>query len=65
MGRGTSVIPKSAHPERIEENFGSLGCELGYEALKRLEEVGVKYLTRFNNPSKSWGVDLYGGLDDA
>ena len=65
MGRGTSVIPKSAHPGRIEENFGSLGCELGYEALKRLEKVGVKYLTRFNNPSKSWGVDLYGGLDDS
>ena len=65
MGRGTSVIPKSAHPERIEENFGSLGCELGYEDLKTLEEVGVKYLKRFNNPSQGWGIDLYGGLDDA
>ena len=63
MGRGTSVIPKSSHKERIEENFKSEKCDLMYEDLKAIEELGEKYLTRFNDPSKAWGVGLYHGLD--
>ena len=65
MSRGTSVIPKSQRKERITENFGAGECAMGYEAFERLEEVGRKYLHRFNNPSEDWGVPLYGGLDDA
>jgi len=65
LGRGTSVIPKSAHVERIEENFGAIDCELQYEDLKALTEMGRKSLTRFNNPSKGWKVGLYEGLDGA
>ena len=65
MGRGTSVIPKSSHSGRIEENFKATECDLMYEDLKAIEKLGEKYLTRFNDPSKSWGVNLYHGLDDA
>lgn len=65
MSRGTSVIPKSQRADRIKENFGAMKCNLRYEAFKDIEKVGAKYLHRFNNPSKSWGVDLYDGLDDA
>lgn len=63
VSRGTSVIPKSAHADRIEENFVSAKCELEYEDFRVLEGLGRKYLTRFNNPSEAWGVGLYGGLD--
>ena len=62
LGRGTSVIPKSAHVDRIEENYGAKECGLEYEDWKALEEVGEKGV-RFNNPTKSWGVPLYDGLD--
>lgn len=63
MSRGTSVIPKSQHAERIAENHEAGKVDLRYEDLKGIEELGRKYLHRFNNPSKSWGVNLYEGLD--
>ena len=62
LGRGTSVIPKSRHLERIRENFKAPGCVLEYSDWKALEGIGEKS-TRFNNPGKSWGVKLYDGLD--
>ncbi|KAL9099537.1 MAG: hypothetical protein Q9187_009483, partial [Circinaria calcarea] len=66
MNRGTSVIPKSAHKERIEENFRAKACKLVEEEDNGdVQELGRKYLTRFNNPSKAWGVHLYEGLEDA
>lgn len=61
-GRGTSVIPKSAHRERIEENWASLGCKLDEDDWETLEALPVK---RFNDPSRGWGVPLYEGLEDA
>lgn len=63
MQRGTSVIPKSAHVDRIQENYGSLECKLTFQDHDVIGELGHKALTRYNNPSKSWGVDLYDGLD--
>lgn len=63
MQRGTSVIPKSAHEARIKENYGSVECELSFQDHDIIGELGYKYLKRYNNPSKSWGVDLYEGLD--
>jgi len=63
MSRGTSVIPKSQHADRIAENFGAKACDLEYKDFKVIEDLGRKHLHRFNNPSKSWGVDLYEGLD--
>ena len=65
MDRGTSVIPKSSHVQRIQENFASLNCALTPEDYAIIAKVGQKYLTRFNNPSKSWGVPLYEGLEDS
>ncbi|KAI9709801.1 MAG: hypothetical protein M1828_002368 [Chrysothrix sp. TS-e1954] len=61
--RGTSVILKSAHTQRIKENYASLQCNLEPEDIQRIEsQLPTK---RFNNPSASWGVDLYDGLEDA
>ena len=66
MDRGTSVIPKSQHADRIKENFASTNCKLEEEDHIRIQQkLGKKYLKRFNNPSDGWGVPLYQGLDDA
>ncbi|KAI9713988.1 MAG: hypothetical protein M1820_000718 [Bogoriella megaspora] len=65
IGRKTSVIPKSSHLSRIQENFGAQQCRLEDEDLKLLGRVGRKYLHRFNNPSKSYGVPLFQDLEDA
>ncbi|OCL11939.1 Aldo/keto reductase [Glonium stellatum] len=65
MSRGTSVIPKSSHESRIVENFGSKECLLQGDDFIRIEELGKKHLTRFNNPSSGWGVHLFEGLDDS
>lgn len=62
IGRGVSVIPKSAHKERIEENWEALGCDLKEDDYEALEALPVK---RFNNPGDGWGVPLYGGLEDS
>ena len=63
MGRGTSVIPKSGHRERIVENYKASTCGLLVEDLDIIEEMGKENIKRFNNPSKGWGVDLYEGLE--
>lgn len=65
MGRGTSVIPKSQHADRIKENFAAANCKLEEEDYITVEKLGKKYLKRFNNPSDGWGVQLYEGLEDA
>lgn len=60
--RGTSVIPKSVHRKYIEENFGSLSVEFTEGQMVQIAEQDKK--ARFNDPSKSWGVELFEGLDD-
>lgn len=66
QSRGTSVIPKSAHASRIEENFGSLECKFEYEDIVALSELGHTVgPRRFNNPSENWGLRLYEGLEDS
>ena len=65
MQRGTSVIPKSGHADRIKENFKASISGLLAEDLDIIEEMGKKNLKRFNNPSDGWGIDLFGGLDDS
>ena len=65
MGRGYSVIPKSQHADRIKENFASVKCKLEEEDYKTIGKLGQQYLKRFNNPSDSWDVRLYEGLEDA
>jgi len=63
MSRGTSVIPKSSHAARIVQNFGALKCVLKGKDVEELNGLG-EYHHRFNNPSKSWGLGLYKGLED-
>ncbi|KAL8750228.1 MAG: hypothetical protein Q9199_007208 [Rusavskia elegans] len=65
MSRGYSVIPKSSHVDHIKENFGALDCQLDLEDLDRIDDISEKYLKRFNNPSKDYGVKLFDGLEDA
>ncbi len=64
MQRGTSVIPKTSHLKRAKENFKSLKCELKTKDVKKIDELGKAY-RRYNNPGKSWGLDLYEGLEDS
>ncbi|CAK4021505.1 Aldo-keto reductase family 4 member C10 [Lecanosticta acicola] len=64
MSRGTSVIPKSIHRDYISQNFHAPECVLKKKDLKKLAKLGEER-KRYNNPSKSWGVDLYEGLEDA
>ena len=64
LARGVSVIPKSQHIERIEENFRAKDCALEFEDFVGLEDVG-DVPVRFNNPSGNWGVGLYEGLQDS
>ncbi|OQO13691.1 hypothetical protein B0A48_01920 [Cryoendolithus antarcticus] len=64
ISRGTSVIPKSSHADRIVENVGALTCKLEKSDVQELDGLG-KWHHRFVNPSKSWGVDLYEGLEDS
>lgn len=65
MRRGYSVIPKSSHVDHIKENFGALRCHMEEEDLDRVDRISKKYLKRFNNPSKGYGVKLFDGLEDA
>lgn len=59
--RGTSVIPKSTHERHIEENLGSLDVEFSEKEMAMVAEQDKR--ARFNDPSKSWGVELFEGLD--
>jgi alcohol dehydrogenase (NADP+) len=59
--RGTVVIPKSVHEERIVENWGANEVHFTKEEMREIEKQDKK--ARFNNPSKLWGVKLFEGLD--
>jgi len=62
LDRNVAVIPKSAHVDRMKENFAATECELEDEDRADLANLPVK---RFNNPSKNWGVHLFEGLQDS
>ncbi|KAL8767867.1 MAG: hypothetical protein Q9209_005759 [Squamulea sp. 1 TL-2023] len=63
--RGYSVIPKSSHENHIKENFKAYDCHLENDDFDRIDKISKQYLKRFNNPSKGYGVKLFGGLEDA
>lgn len=65
LSRGTSVIPKAAHKHHIDENWESPECNLEEEDYQIIAELGRNYTHRYNNPSKSWGLKLYSGLEDS
>jgi len=60
--RGTVVIPKSVHEKRIAENLGSVNVSFSKKEMRKIEMQDKR--SRFNNPSKGWGVELFEGLDD-
>lgn len=60
--RGTIVIPKSVHEAYIDQNLESRGVALTEEDMSEIARQDKK--SRFNNPGRSWGVDLFRGLDD-
>ena len=64
LSRGTSVIPKSAHLERISENFAALTCALTDKDLAKIDKLDKEHY-RYGNPGKNWGVDLFEGLEDS
>jgi len=55
--RDTVVIPKTAKPERLEENFQVFDFELSKEDMDLIKGLDRKYRT--NQPAKFWGIDLY------
>lgn len=61
VARGTIVIPKSVHEDRIKENIASLKVQFSEEELEEVAKEDKRI--RFNNPGKGWGVELFEGLD--
>jgi diketogulonate reductase-like aldo/keto reductase len=63
--RGTTVIPKSVHEERIKNNFEALKLvgKLDDEDMKSIASMNGPH--RFNNPSKSWGYKCFDDLEGA
>jgi len=53
----------SANGNSIVENFKSIECDLSAEELIKVDLLAEKYLTRFLDPSESWGVKLFEGLE--
>ena len=62
--RGTSVIPKTSHKDRVYENLRSVECVLKKKDLEKIDALGKAHY-RFNNPAENWGVPLYEGLEDS
>ncbi|XP_062177822.1 NADP-dependent D-sorbitol-6-phosphate dehydrogenase-like [Alnus glutinosa] len=55
--RNTVIIPKTAKPERLEENFQVFDFELSKEDVDLIKSLDRKYRT--NQPAKFWGIDLF------
>ncbi|EXJ87426.1 hypothetical protein A1O3_04386 [Capronia epimyces CBS 606.96] len=62
LQRGTIVIPKSVHEKYIFENLGGVNVTFAQDELEEIATQDKR--SRFNNPSKGWGVELFEGLDD-
>ncbi|PPQ65906.1 hypothetical protein CVT26_000926 [Gymnopilus dilepis] len=56
--RGAVALPKSVHPDRVEENFKV--AALPKDAFELLEKVATSHPpVRTVDPSKRWGVDIW------
>lgn len=62
LKRGFSVIPKSTKKAHMQENLATdvEKCITNEEVQQLATALPTK---RFNNPSTSWGIDLFEGLD--
>jgi alcohol dehydrogenase (NADP+) len=61
LARGTVIIPKSVTEGFIAENRGALQVGFSGEEMRVVE--GQDKRARMNDPSESWGVELFGDLD--
>lgn len=59
--RSTVVIPKSVHKDRITENLLSVLITFTEDEMAAIAQQDKK--VRMNDPSDSWGVNLFKGLD--
>ena len=57
LARGTSVIPKSVNPKRVESNFAAKDVSLSKDEIAQIDGLGKS--KRFVDPSTAWGVDIY------
>lgn len=55
--RGTIVIPKSVHPERIDENSAVFDFSISDEEVKRITALNKN--CRFVDPSQGWGFPYF------
>lgn len=62
MQRGTVVIPKSTSDGHLLENVAAREVRFTEEEMRAVQDMDEK--VRFLDPSKSWGVQLFGDLDD-
>ncbi|KXJ95672.1 aldo/keto reductase [Microdochium bolleyi] len=62
LQRGTVVIPKSVHATYIKENLGALDVDFSEGEMAQIGATDKK--TRFNDPGKEWGLELFADLDD-
>lgn len=63
LARGTSVIPKSVTPSRVESNFESRNVTLSKAQMAKIDALDKG--KRFVDPSSAWGVDIYCEKSDA
>lgn len=61
MQRGTIVIPKSTSDQHLAENVAARDIKFTDEELEAVAKQDKK--ARFLDPSKGWGVQLFGDLD--
>ncbi|KAI1383406.1 uncharacterized protein F4822DRAFT_434526 [Hypoxylon trugodes] len=62
LQRGTIVIPKSVDEGHISENLHMMDVSFTGPEMESIAFEDKK--ARMNNPEKSWGVNLFAGLDD-
>ncbi|KAI1088341.1 Aldo/keto reductase [Rostrohypoxylon terebratum] len=62
MQRGTAVIPKSVEKEYIYQNFFSMEIKFNPVEMWNISVHDKK--ARMNNPTRTWGVELFADLDD-
>jgi alcohol dehydrogenase (NADP+) len=63
LSRNVTVVPKSSHPDRMDENLKAMDCRLEYEDFADLRTLHILQSNRFHDWSGQWGVELYEGLD--
>lgn len=62
MRRGTTVIPKSTSEAHLLENVAAAAVNFTDAEMEAIAAQDKQ--ARFLNPSKAWGVHLFGDLDD-